>query len=208
MSEFRHILQHHRLRAELRGLKNCHVQGLTSIMLHDEPGNRMRLFYAGTDHKLYTHPEDADAALAAHPHHCDITLVHLFGEVLHTVYSFVQDDVHGQANKCRYQSAITGDGGSLQATGEIGYLLPQSHNHLDQEGHIFSPAKDVHGIYVPRNREAAWLVMEGKEDPTYESVCYTANPNFNPEGMYVPMDRAQCSAVLGRVALHLIAKGK
>jgi len=207
MSEFRHILQHHRLRAELRGLKNCHVQGLASIMLHDEPGNRMRLFYAGVDHKLYTHPEDADAALAAHPHHCDITLVHLFGEVLHTVYHFAQH-AQGPASKCRYQSAITGDGGSLEPTDEIGCLLPMSQSHLNHDGHIFSPAKDVHGIYVPRNREAAWLVMEGKEDPTYESVCYTANPNFDPQGMYVPMDRLECSAVLGRVALLLMTKDK
>lgn len=207
MSEFRHILQHHRLRADLRGLKNCHVQGLFSIMLHDEPGNRMRLFYASTDHKLYTHPEDADAALAAHPHHCDITLVHLFGIVLHTVYRFVEH-ADGPASKCNYQSAITGDSGSLQATGEIGYLLPQSQNQLNLEGHVFSPAKDVHGIYVPRNREAAWLVMEGTEDPTYEPVCYTANPYFDPQGMYVQMDRSQCSAVLGRVALNLMAKDK
>lgn len=207
MSEFRHILQHHRLRVDLRGLKNCHVHGLTSIMLHDEPGNRMRLFYAGTDHKLYKLPDDPDASLAAHPHHCDITLVHLFGSVLHTVYRF-EERANGPVSKCLYQSAITGDGGSLQATGEFGYLLPQCQNHLNHDGHIFSPAKDVHGIYVPRNREAAWLVMEGKEDPTYESVCYTANPIFDPQGMYVPMHRSECSAVLGRVALHLITKDK
>lgn len=207
MSEFRHILQHHRLRDDLRGLKNCHVKGLASIMLHDEPGNRMRLFYANADHKLYTHPEDEDAALAAHPHHCDITLVNLFGSVLHTVYRFVEH-TKGRTHKCRYQSAITGDGGSLQPTGEIGYLLPQNQVHLNHEGHVFSPAKDVHGIYVPRYREAAWLVMEGAEDPTYESVCYTANPDFDPEGMYVSMGREECNAVLGRVAIHLMTKDK
>ena len=51
------FLRHHYQRA-VRGeltnvLKHCHVYGMWSIMLHDEPGNRVRIFFADYNHKLH-----------------------------------------------------------------------------------------------------------------------------------------------------------
>lgn len=200
------FLRHHARRiAESRGplnaLYDCHVRGMHSIMLHDEPGNRVRMFIASNVHELWRNdfPLDASMNLAIHPHRFDLTLIPVYGQVCNHRFEAVEDD-GGKLFECRYRSGITsGDSGCLEQTGRRFRVEHIAADPLVEAGN-FMRADELHTIYVPRDEQAAWLVMEGQENPLYEPVCYTANPNFDATGLYLPMARVFAQAALRRAA--------
>lgn len=53
-------------------------------------------------------------------------------------------------------------------------------------------AKDMHTIYVPKGESAAWVVCEGKEDPSYAKSPFVWSndrdlEHFDWSGLYQPM---------------------
>ena len=191
------FLQHHidRLLFETKpnALNDCHVRGLDSIMLHDEPQNRIRLFFARPGHELHYNNMTGPRAfmpaqtLALHTHHCDVRLVPLFGPVFNYTVT-LREHPAGLFRECAYYSAINDLGGGLEPTGRRFEVETMNVTRLGgtQRG-LWLDASEVHGIFVPRHVSAAWLVMEGEEDAGYNNLCYTQNPTFNTEGMYSPM---------------------
>ncbi len=96
----RALLNHYYDRArcdelELRGIENCHVRGLHSIMLRDVPGDRLRMYFATPSHELHHAPGGPKMALAAHTHHCDVTLINVHGGGGRTLSAFAMGPVHG-----------------------------------------------------------------------------------------------------------------
>jgi hypothetical protein len=181
-------------------LKNCHVRGLTSIMLHDEPGNRIRLFFAQIDHELHRNGPTipSDMTLGIHPHHSDITLIRVFGRPQNWVFN-LQANSEGPLHQCLYSSQINDGKGGLFPT-SARFSVAQVNGG---DFHELPLRADVlHTVYVPKNEVAAWLVIEGKKDPSYEPVCYTANPVFNPDGMYQKIETENVAPIL-EVACHL-----
>ncbi len=168
-------------------IRNCHVVGMHSIMLHEEPGNRIRMFYADYNHPLarncYANLAAVPMTLAAHAHHCDVTLIKVFGEVYNIKVKPVPD-VAGDFVRCEYRSAITTGRGSMQATEERFKFVYNNMEIISPNG-VEMSAKDVHTVSVPLGKEAAWLVIEGKEDPTYKSECWTNNPVFDTTDLYI-----------------------
>jgi hypothetical protein len=186
---------HHHLERARRGevtnvLQHCHVRGLWSLMLHDEPGNRVRLFYADESHELGPNAgvlalrPGEPMTLAIHAHHCDVTLVRVFGEVDNITVAVARDPDDGPLYRCMYESAITGEGGRLVNTGE---RFRYGMTELDQINRLGSQmtARTLHTIAVEAETEAAWLVFEGREDPAYVPECFTNNPVFDSSGMYL-----------------------
>lgn len=166
-------------RGAVNVLRNCHVKGLTSVLLHDEPENRVRVFLTEPDHELWK----ADPlALGIHPHHCDITMVPLFGRVVNQVYANPKPG--GPFQKCLYRSAITGTGGALERTEEFYSFENVTSQALSET--LFMRADLLHTVYVPEGEQAAWAIYESREDPEYVPVCYTDNPIFDTTGLYVP----------------------
>lgn len=196
----RAFLNHHADRIRKAGyanaLMNCHVRGLASIMLHGEPGNRIRLFYATADHELWRndYPLQAEMNLAVHPHHCDLNLVLVFGRVCNVRFVAVGDP-QGEFHECRYSSAINDGKGGLEQTGKTFSLSRVQQNWLYPTGDKMR-ADELHTIYVPKGESAAWLVFEGTEDPHYRKVCYTRNPIFNSDGMYEDMPLVEVERML------------
>lgn len=196
------LLTHHAKRIINRNscnaLMDCHVKGLLSIMLQDEPGNRIRMFYATDEHQLWqrARADNAEMTLAVHPHHCDITLIKVFGEVWNDTFQ-VEENRAGKFHKCRYSSHINEGKGGLEDTGRRFIATDYQHRQINQYGTRMD-AKQLHSIYVPRGTEAAWLVIEGIEDETYDSVCYTTNPHFDSAGMYRPITNPFAVAVILR----------
>jgi hypothetical protein len=194
------LLNHHAKRIINRdscnALMDCHVKGLLSIMLQDEPGNRIRMFYATDDHQLHQRAgaHNPDMTLAVHPHHCDITLVKVFGEVWNDTFRMEENET-GSYHECRYSSKINCGRGGLEDTGRRFIATDYMRRQINQYG-TYMDAKQLHSIYVPQGTEAAWLVIEGREDETYESVCYTTNPHFDPDGMYRPIVNPYSVAVI------------
>lgn len=196
------------------GLRNCHVKGLHSIMLHNEPENRIRLFATDSTHELWRNMPGYGMSLAFHPHHCDVTLVAVDGAVFNRSMTLLSDGQEardfGKATPpaltmCKYQSAIGEGRGRLVPT-EVTtrrYLTGCTAVHRFSEG-LFMPARQMHSIYVGKYERVAWLVIEGKEDPAYESVCYTDNPVFDTKGdkdMYSKMSELEMIEMLTSVQL-------
>lgn len=182
------LLEHHLERAQERGIKNaisnCHVYGLTSIMLHDEPGNRIRLFHASYDHGLGWDRSSASLMpLAIHAHHCSVRLVGLFGQAESLVY---RDSTAGQRlHQCLFVSPIgTKDRPRLIDTGRQRSLELYRAQELTGGKHQRLTAYELHTVTVPHGREAAWLVIEGAEDRAYQPWCFTNNPKWDPTGLY------------------------
>lgn len=196
----RAFLNHHADRlhrgGKLNALMHCHVRGLASVMLHDEPGNRVRLFYATTEHEMWRneHPLTREMNLAVHPHHCDLTLALVFGRVCNTRFVALPSEA-GDFHECRYDSAINGGAGGLARTGKTFVLQKVQQGWLYPSGDRMR-ADELHSIYVPKGEQAAWLVLEGNENPSYQPVCYTRNPVFDPAGMYQPMELVDVERLL------------
>lgn len=189
------LLSHLYIRGKVTGLYNCHVMGLHSLMLQDEPGNRIRMFVATSSHQLHPGPGDEDMPLAVHPHHCDVTLINLYGAPVNHIYR--RELGPGSWDRCSYSSGVTGTP-SLKVVCRDIHLARQERHYLNKEG-TFMPASTLHAISVPVSSAAAWLVLEGQEDPNYESYCYTKNPKFDPTHLYQPMDKDEASEMLRSV---------
>lgn len=200
------FLKHHidRLRYtdKPNALKNCHVWGLDSVMLHDEPQNRIRMFFANQHHELHRNdpskPTMPGQSLALHAHHCDVMLVPLFGPVLNYVVD-LHEDADGLYRQCAYSSAINDGAGGLVKTGKRFSATAVASSYLDKTpGGLHLVACETHGIFVPRGVSAAWLVIEGQEDAGYDKTCYTQNPVFDSDGMYGPMSVTEVRDILHR----------
>lgn len=188
------LLAHHLDRAK-RGeiknaIRNCHVSGLHSVVLHDEPGNGIRMFYADECHGLAWNEGGRDPMpLAIHSHHRDITLVGVFGAAESLRYH-IGGDGGVRLTKCRFESAITGKrGGELVSRGVTRHLWMHERTvlSLGVESHL--AADELHTVTVPPRTPAAWLVIEGAEDPDYVSTCYTNRPSWDAGFLYITPKR-------------------
>lgn len=190
MSVIKHLLQHHLERAK-RGIQynaiaDCHAKGMDSIVLHEEPGNRVRMYVANHWHELHEN-RSGPFSVAIHAHHCDIRLLGLHGDAFSDVYALTPHK-GGDFAEMRYTSGVTGDS-SLTPTGRRAYAHRLKSDPL--LGHAAMRAHQLHTVFVPMFKEAAWLVVEGTEDEKYESVCWTNNIKpFDPSGLYKPMNQA------------------
>ena len=190
------FLRHHLTRA-MRGeitntIAHCHVRGLHSIMLHDEPGNRVRMFFADEANKMLV---SGAPALAAHGHHCDVTLIPVFGPVMHVLCGRPTHCEDGDHHECTYSSGVTG-ASELVPTGRLFYFKDSKTAHLREP--IQLKASTLHTVHVPPGNVAAWLVIEGHEDPAYDSRCYSLDPTLHrPEGLYRPL--TDVTSVIDRV---------
>jgi hypothetical protein len=189
------LLQHHAERAmrgaEYNALANCHCEGVDSIVLHDEPGNRVRMFFADRRHALHRNRYDV-FSIAVHSHHCELRLVGLFGRAWNDVYALTPH-ANGPFSEMVYASGVTGES-SLTPTGAHAF----AHRIRSEElGVVAMQAPELHTIYVPEGARAAWLVIEGAEDEHYAPRCWTndARP-FDPSGLY---ERMSPAAVAGRL---------
>jgi hypothetical protein len=201
----RALLAHHIARldagAEYNALQDCHVVGLHSIVLHDEEGNRIRLFYADRTHALHLNdlPHGKSMSLAIHAHRFATMLSQVFGNVRNDTFVLEACD-KGNYEECFYERAIqvpeAGDyhsgvkrnASGLTPSGKCFIAVDQSSRWLTPGGDLM-PASTLHSIFVPEGERAAWIVMEGAVDADYRSVCYTRNPKFDPRPLYRPMHR-------------------
>ena len=186
------LLSHLYIRGKVTGLYNCHVMGLHSLMLQDEPENRIRMFVATSAHQLHPGPGHENMPLAVHPHHCDVTLINLYGFPMNHVYRRALGP--GDWNRCSYSSGVTGT--PALTVVNSGVHLHRTEQHILSDKGTFLPASTLHAISLPAGDSAAWLVLEGQEDPNYESYCYTKNPKFDPTNLYQPMDKDEASEML------------
>lgn len=204
MKEYiKHLLRESRVEITQKSLRHCHSPNLHSIMLVDKPEQRLRLFVTDVTHILwqnYRKPVvklSTPLSIAFHPHHCNVTLHVLSGEITNwTVFpDFHQGELH--FNRYLYDSKITGGGSGFKRCGD----LPLAHNDevTYRAGEsVYMKANEIHTVGVPRGKHAAWLVYEGREDPNYMPVCWSNVPLelLSLDGLYQPMSAYDLKNVL------------
>jgi hypothetical protein len=168
-----------------QSLRNCHAQGLDSVMFYNKPGERIRAFVASPDHDLWHNDNGKRIHLAVHQHHCDVTLVPVFGETYNMRPRF---DAEGERYEpYKYVSQITTGKGKMELEwGSRRFtLVPEVLVNT-----IHMKAHEEHTIYIPKGQPAAWFVYEGKENPNYDSTCWSNNALelFNFSQYYQPVD--------------------
>jgi hypothetical protein len=197
-------LEHHQERAargvEYNALRNCHAIGLHSIMLHDEPGNRVRIFVANANHTLCRNRGDR-YSVAIHPHHCDVRLIGLYGPAVNDVYALTPNP-HGDFREMEYRSAITHGVAHFRRTGRRADAHAIAHQPLSTSPKL--SAHQLHSIFLPASYIAAWLVVEGAEWREYESLCWTNDPDpvLSAE-FYQKMNCEEVELLLGNVIQQL-----
>lgn len=155
-----------------KSLINTHCRELDSIVVKDAPG-MVRMFIARRHHELWRNdPSQALAfSVALHKHHCDVTLMPVFG----TIYN-VLGGTHGDSvvllKPYRYKSPILAEeSGGFAALDNT--FMPISLVKNEFSTPVFMRSVTAHTIYVPRYKEAAWWVWEGMEDPNYSPIVWS-----------------------------------
>jgi len=195
MSPWRPFLLHHLERAgKISGIANCHAEGVHSLMLHDEPENRIRLFCTTPGHDL----EHAEKTIGFHAHRTDIRLVPIAGVLRNIEPRLIRTGlgVNNILHECRYSSAVLGEQPRLVSTGAKFRYFYDEDMVLGPQG-VWLPARQLHTV-AAMSAATAWLVFEGKAAKKYDDRCYTPNLNWNTTGLYRPMKNYEVRAILQR----------
>lgn len=232
------LLMHHVGRTDLTGISNCHVRGLHSIMLHDQEGNRVRLYVTTDDCELTRNyinsntaiAEDRDVedddiesieeyrqgdlenmSLGLHGHRTAVRLEVLVGQLYNFTATVEEDSENGGMRKYNYTSAITFPGGVTTCDTTTAYRLASLEQKVLNVGDsVYLEPHQLHTVYT--DALTSWLVYERGERVEGESVFYSYNHNVptTPDGnMYQPMSSEECQALLARViAAHQVANDR
>lgn len=192
MNLVHHLWRCNREEIVANSLANCHVPGLHSLVLLNRPTHRIRMFVATKFHQLYANTGAGPLSLGFHPHHCDITLERVAGELENLTLS---EDMAGVAvtarlSTFRFRSKILGhDPGFEPVSGPEWYWIEPT--SLDHESPTLElRAADRHSVWVRKGGQAAWLVYEGAEDANFQPLCYSNQDltRFDFKNLYEPMD--------------------
>lgn len=156
-----------------QSLVNCHAEGVDSVMFDNTPGARIRAFVAHVDHTFYLNDGTRNSlGLAIHPHHCDLTLRHVFGPAFNMEPVWTTRGHGRRFDAFRYVSQITYGKGGFERIGTSAYAnfnaIPLVENPVYRMA-----STDLHTVYVHRYERAAWYVHEHRENPRYKPVCWS-----------------------------------
>lgn len=195
-----HLIREHLPQIAAQSLMNCHVRGLHSIMFLNTPEQRIRLYIATPEHELWKNNIDTLGSLAAHPHHCNITIHCIKGAVVNLEY---RPDKNGKYLAFRYMSAITMGEGAFHARP---WFSPVSYSQMRAIGEGKSlelPANLIHSVSALPGCLTAWFVYEGREDKNYTSLSYSNQPleETSFDGLYGKISEQEVVGLLEQVGL-------
>lgn len=163
----------------MKNLLNCHSPNLNSFPIKYENGLYRRVFHANTLHLLWKPFE-----IAIHPHHVNIKITVLEGELYNPLYKVNRD---GESfNAYKYQSAILNQSGKFEYLGQE--KLSQISNNKYKKGESFSMTNDeLHTIQIEKGKLCVWLVEESEPFYPYLPINYSPNDlsTWSDKGLYI-----------------------
>jgi len=161
----------------MKNLLNCHCIGLHSFPISLENGLYKRIFYADTNHELWEHIK-----IAIHPHHVDIKITVLEGELFNPTYK-----VGGNFpfNKFKWNSHILNGNGGFEYLGSEN--LYQSSNYSYRNGEsVTMKACELHTVQIKQGKVCVWMIEESVPTCEYFPVNYSLIDltKWTPEGLY------------------------
>jgi hypothetical protein len=195
-----HLVREHLAEIANKSLLDCHVRGLHSIMLLDTPEQRVRLFVATERHELWRNTAESLGSIAAHPHHCNITLHCIQGAFVNLEYAISKT---GKYLPYIYRSALLNGTGGFTKSQRNGPVALIGQRAVGVGDSLALPAYHIHSVSVPPGQRAAWFVYEGKEDAQYSSLSYSDQDleQADFQGLYGKMDEQQVISLLVEVGL-------
>lgn len=190
-----------------RGIRNCHARNFHSVVLSwkQDGTPKIRVFFAEEGHNLWRNDlsQTSPISVAIHSHRTDVTFVHLVGEMINVRCAPALDDNSSafKADLFKYGSKIV-DGSCSFSRLKSNQSLMWITQSLEDRGIIMMHASALHTVYVPKDQFAAWLVIEGAVDPSYDSRVYSNDPDlerFDASDMYQPMSDEECDRLLLRL---------
>jgi hypothetical protein len=184
---------------------NCHAIGVNSVLFDDTPGARVRAFVATRGHELWRNKPASlqPLSVAIHTHHCDVELVPVSGQIFNmSPVPFLKGPRY---RPYKYNSPIKGQPGWFAELPELfdyrARLLPERLN-----GPKKMKAYEQHTVYVRRDEEASWFVLEGAEDPEYHGICWSDDDltKFDFSLYYKPMTVLQVVSALHQLNVRII----
>lgn len=177
-----HLLDNNKEEILQKSIRNCHAIGVDSIMLLEAPGKTIRLYVCNPHHELWK-----DDAIAYHPHHCNLTLLCVHGSFINDVAQF-QDHPNGGYRKYLYKSKIKDNESGFDFQGFATLEMCVSRRYQEDQ-FVEMHASEIHTVQVARDKSAAWLVFEGREDINYKPFCWSSgDPNTKLSlELYQPM---------------------
>lgn len=149
-----------------RSFLNCHIKGVHSFVISVEP--TIRIFYADYGHEM------TEGNVAYHPHHCDITLVPLVGQLTNLNATFYESFLHkGGFSKFKYASKIKSGKGSFKKIQSTKDFSRSNLHKIVLNESMFLKAEQIHSVFANPKEVCSWAVLEGREDPNYENICYS-----------------------------------
>lgn len=166
----------------MKNLLNCHVIGLHSFPISFENNLYKRIFYADTNHELHK-----PVVVAIHPHHVDITITVLEGELYNPLYKISND---GQLYKMfKWNSHILNGNGGFEYRGHE--KLTELSNLRHHSGDVIKmKACELHTIQIEKEKQCIWLIEESMPTCDYFPINYSPYDltKWTPEGLYREVD--------------------
>ena len=163
----------------MKNLLNCHSIGLHSFPISlSEKGLYKRIFYADNNHNLYKPFE-----IAVHPHHVDIKITVLEGELYNPIYELSNEGI--LTNKYLWNSHILNGKGGFEYLGEQ-YLKEISRNCYKKHNSVIMKACELHTVFVEESKICVWLIEESVPTCEYFPINYSPYDltKWNSEGLY------------------------
>lgn len=183
---------------------NCHVVGMDSIMFNNEAGRRLRIFYAHEHHELWNNYGPHNQHLAYHGHHCALTLIPLFGDLVNIIAKPAPISGQGWSlAQWRYKSALLSTEGSFVRDGQKEFT---DFEEETVKGSVFMAAHEIHTVRVAKGQAAAWLVIEGEDNDYYEPLSWSNVPLDSAvpwSSLYQPLSKERIDAMLLSIAKKL-----
>ena len=163
----------------MKNLLNCHTIGLHSFPISLENNLYKRIFYADTNHHLFKPLE-----IAIHPHHVDIKITILDGDLYNQIYELSNQ---GESlKKFLWNSHI------LNGKGGFEYLGEQKLKRISNEKYsigetIIMRACELHTVYVEQGKKCVWLIEESAPTCEYFPINYSDSDltKWSADGLYI-----------------------
>lgn len=177
----------------MKNLLNCHCIGLHSFPISlDKNGLYKRIFYADTNHELWKPVE-----IAIHPHHVDIKITVLEGELYNPIYEL---DNSGEIfKKFLWNSHILNGKGGFEYLGQQGLKLISNLTYSAGQSVVMQSC-EMHTVQINKGERCIWVIEETKPSCEYFPINYSKNDlqNWNTDGLYIECDELTKEKYIGK----------
>lgn len=180
----------------MKNLLNCHSIGLHSFPISYENGLYKRIFYADENHWLWKPIE-----LAIHPHHADIKITVLEGELFNPLYEV--NEKGEEIKKYKWVSHILNGNGGFEFLG-VEKLRQVSNNKYKNGESTTMKACELHTIQIEKGKICVWVIDE--EIPTCDyfpiNYSHTDLAEWNSNGLYIEASDSVKEKYIGQYLTH------